>query len=131
MKIFDTRNVLKQKLHANKHRKNFVHKREIWIAHLWINIGYEQNGTSKWFERPVLVLKRFGDVFIVLPLTTKWKEQRYYHTLDQKYFWHISRIILTQIRTIDRKRFVKKIGKVKRIDFNEIIKKLQTLLFEA
>lgn len=70
MKNFDQWNELKKLV--NRNRPTFyVKEREIRYAHLGHNVGYEQDGKGKDFKRPVLVLKKIGNVFLVLPMTTK------------------------------------------------------------
>ncbi len=70
MKRFDERNGLKKQV--NEKRSIFyVKEREIWYAHLGHNVGFEEDGKGKDFKRPVLVLKKIGNVFAVLPMTTK------------------------------------------------------------
>jgi len=59
MKEFDNRNKLKKRLHSASESHNFyISKKEIRFAHLGINIGFEQNGNSEVYSRPVLVLKK-------------------------------------------------------------------------
>ena len=66
MKPFKQRNQLKEKLDNSPMEEDFfVAKKEIWFAHLWINIGYEQNGNGEKFVRPVLVLKKLGRVVVL------------------------------------------------------------------
>lgn len=70
MKHFDQRNELKKHLHRNR-TEFYVNKREIRYTHLGVNIGYEEDGKGGDFKRPVLVLKKVGNLFAVLPMTTK------------------------------------------------------------
>ncbi len=77
------------------------------------NIGYEQNGDETNFERPVLVLKDFNQfVCLVVPLTTVKKKNVYYRKvgiIDFKKAY----AILSQLRLVDTKRFLNKIGYLK------------------
>ena len=51
---------------------------QIWWCSLGINIGYEQDGKNKNFERPVLILKKFSkDVLLILPITSSDKQGMY------------------------------------------------------
>lgn len=70
MKNFDTWNDLKKTIHHNG-SSFYVGEREIWYVHLGINIGFEEDGKGADFKRPVLVLKKIGNMFSVLPMTTK------------------------------------------------------------
>jgi len=129
MKEFDNRNLLKKWLHSSTQNANvYISKKEIRFAHLGVNIGFEQNGNSQVYSRPVLVLKKLWNVFWIVPMTTKGKESFFYHTLPDEYFWKKSRLILSQVRVIDKNRFISKIGKLKSTDFALVKKKLKAFL---
>jgi mRNA interferase MazF len=86
------------------------HAGDIWWCKLGKNIGSEQNGSGKFFERPVLVIKGFNkEVCLVVPLTTKDKRNIFYFDIglvgDKNNF-----AILSQLRLVDTKRFVNQIG---------------------
>jgi hypothetical protein len=52
-------------------------ERAIWWCLLGVNMGFEQDGTGKSFERPVVVLQGFSKmVCLVVPLTTATKENK-------------------------------------------------------
>ena len=87
-----------------------------------VNIGFEQNG-KKEFRRPVLVLKKVGSLFVVLPLTTKLqhckgKNSIYYHKISTCTTIQVSAVMLSQLKTVDKKRFMHHIGE---IDDDELI----------
>ena len=105
-----------------------VHEREIWYTYLWANIGYEQDWKWDKFVRPVLVIKKVGNIFFVVPMTTKWKETLFYHTLSNIYFEQQSRLILSQCKMIDKKRFIDKIGMISKQEFLIVKEKLKELL---
>ena len=87
MKEFDQWNNLKKELHSSAPQQEFyISNREIWFVHLGMNVGTEQNGKGDNFLRPVLVLKKLGNVYLVIPMTTKGKDTRFYHTLPSSYF---------------------------------------------
>lgn len=107
MKQFDSWNDFKKVVNSNS--SNFhVREREIRYVHLWINIGFEEDGKGDEFRRPVVVLKKVGNMFAVLPMTTKGKDSFFYYTLSDQYFSKISRIILSQWRALDKSRFIDK-----------------------
>ena len=106
----------------------FVNPREVWYIHQWINIWYEENGKWGDFKRPVLVIKKVWNLFFVASMTTRGKENKFYHTLDEKTFQKTSRVILSQVRIIDKKRFIERIGTISLDDFLQIKKKLTELL---
>ena len=127
MKDFNSRNKIKKELH-NEIRQVFVNEREVRFAHLGVNIGFEEDGKGESFVRPVLVLKRLGNLFFIVPLTTKGKDSRFYHKLPGNYFHQTSRIILSQVRAIDRNRFARKIQTIDEDDFLIIKEKLKAFL---
>jgi mRNA interferase MazF len=53
---------------------DFVHMREVWWCTLGVNLGREQDGNEEFFERPVLVIRKFNqDMVLVVPLTSQPK----------------------------------------------------------
>jgi mRNA interferase MazF len=77
MKDFDLWNNNKKKIEDLGENK-FYHQRDIWWCSLGLNIGFEQDGKDKGFQRPVLIVKALGDkTCIVLPLTTSNKNHKY------------------------------------------------------
>lgn len=129
MKSFNRRNKLKKQIHySTPEEKFYVNKQEIRFAHLWLNIGYEQDGRGNKYLRPVLVLKKLGNVFWAVPLTTKWKDNYFYHKLPSQYLEKESHLILSQIRVLDKSRFLDKIGRLSYNDFAAVKKKLKAFL---
>lgn len=116
----------------------FLNIREIWDCKLWVNIWWEANG--KWKHmRPVLILKQVWSNFLVIPLTKHGKKEtedywNFYYDLSH-YFNNDSFAMLTQIRTIDKKRCVKLIKTkqwektISEEDYNIIIEKIKNLYF--
>ena len=127
MKDFDARNTLKKDVDSQK--PNFhVLEREIRYAYLWLNVGFEQDGKGAGFRRPVLVLKKIGNVFAVLPMTSGGKDTKFYYRIPDRYFGKASRIILSQVRVLDKARFIDKIGMLSEGDFADVKEKLKALL---
>jgi len=53
-------------------REVYFYERDIWWIHLGQNIGSEVHGKNVAFERPVIILKKFGKhSFLGAPITTK------------------------------------------------------------
>jgi len=112
--------------HSKKIPTFYINEREIWYVRLWVNIGYEENG--KWgFIRPILVIKKIGNLFFVVPMTTKTKNSHFYYTLKSVRFSRPSSLILSQARVIDKKRFEKILGEVNIAEFFQIKKLLKEL----
>ncbi len=129
-KNFDARNILKKEIHSEE-VSMYAHPREIWYIKLWLNIGFEEDGKElqKWYIRPVLILSKVGNMYTVLPMTTKGKISRYYYRIQSIDFWKTSDVIISQIRSVDSKRFVEKMGMISKDEFFEIQKKVQELHF--
>lgn len=106
-KDFDSWNEHKKRVSRDEGAKLY-HAREIWWATLGLNVGYEQDGTGKEFQRPVLVLKGFSKfVCLVVPLTTSQKKNRYHMSVGPVDGKDASAII-SQVRLIDTRRLVNK-----------------------
>jgi mRNA interferase MazF len=117
-KNFRKWHTLKELLHK-KEKVIYFKEREIWWCSLGVNVGFEQDGKNYHFERPVLILKKFGkDLMWVLPTTSKLKEGKYYYLLEDKGRKHS--IILSQLRVISSKRLLRKIRKISPEDFRKI-----------
>ena len=126
MKKFNDWNAVKQKL--DKNHKNIIPKeREIYWASIGENIGFEQNGKSELFSRPVLILKRFSkNMFFGIPLSTQIKEGSFFfefELLEKK-----SNALLVQGRLFDTKRLENRIGMMSKNDFIDLKVKLRNLL---
>jgi len=117
-KDFDRWNEQKKVLDADVEPLYF-REGEIWWVHLGVNIGYEIDGKSDNFARPVIVLRKYNKYsFLALPLTTSvrsnpWKVP--IGTIANK----PSFAILSQLRNIDSRRLYQKVAS------------LQSELFEA
>jgi len=129
--MFDERNIEKKHIHydgATWDRTEFyINTREVWYVKLGINVWYEQDGKSE-FKRAILVIKKLGNLFLILPMTTKQKDDRYHHKLETfngKSSW----LILSQIKTIDKNRFIEKIGEIYNSELNNIKKNLSSYYF--
>ena len=127
MKDFDVWNITKKHIHE-KEFKGFVHERELWWCSLGLNIGDEEDGKNEQFERPVLILRKFNQrVVLVVPLTTKVKENQYYFPFvhDKVTF----AVILSQIRLISTSRLTRKIRKVDQDLFEKIKQNIVEIIF--
>lgn len=123
---FDTWNTQKKILDTDTNK--LYHARDIWWCSLGLNIGFEQDGTGKGFQRPVLILKGFSkQVCLAIPLTTSQKKNKYHMRLgivdDKESF-----AIISQLRLIDTRRLINKIGVLDREVFETIRKAAKELL---
>lgn len=132
--LYNERNAVKQKVNFYEwffwfnNNKTFINEREIWYIRLWINIWFEQDW--KWlFRRPILVIKKIGNLFFVVPLSTKWKMNRYNYAITSINFNKPSSIILSQGRVIDKKRFMDYVWTISLQEFEHIKKLLKDMYF--
>lgn len=118
---------LKLKLQTGKSIDFYFREREIWWASIGANIGFEEEGKNEKFERPVLVLKKFGkEMLWALPLTSQDKTGKFYYQFEyegKKYS-----IILSQLRTISSKRLSRKVRTLEEDDFMKIKKMMKEFL---
>ena len=90
-------------------------KGDVFYAYLDPVIGSEQGGV-----RPVVILQndignKYSPTTIVAPMTTKTKTYVPMHVkLKESFLAKKSTLLLEQIRTIDKKRLIKKMGTLSR-----------------
>ncbi len=129
-KRFDDWNNLKQEINFWEIKTFYVKERQVWYLHSGVNIWYESNWKWNDFKRPVLVLKKTWNLFLVVSMTTKWKDDnKFYHKLDKSYFNKESYIVLSQVKVVDKRRFFEHIETIKEDDFERIKKELKKILF--
>ena len=126
-KDFDTWNTKKKAIHHDGVAP-FYHEREIWWCSLGVNVGFEQDGTGKQFDRPVVIIRGFNkNTFFGVALTGKKKEGKYYCYLNTVQ-GRDATAVLSQVRLIDTKRLVRKIKTLDEQLFLELKKRLQNAL---
>jgi mRNA interferase MazF len=105
--------------------QRLYHARDVWWCSVGINIGYEQDGTGKEYQRPIVILKGFSkQVCLMIPLTTSNKSNPYYipvGIVDHKQ----ASAIISQIRLIDTRRLINKIGVLDTETFEKIKKAIK------
>lgn len=119
-KDFDGWNEVKKKIGGELPR--FYTVREIWWCRLGVNVGTEQDGKGEWYIRPCVILRGFGsDACLVVPLTTSARE----HPLRVPIGLvegQEARANLSQIRIVDTRRLVEKVGFLEKGIFTELRK---------
>ena len=125
-KDFDSWNEIKKK--TNKEKSRLYTVREIWWCQFGVNIGSEQDGRGEKYLRPALILHGFGpDACLVVPLTTSTRE----------HFLRVSigvvdgreaRANLSQLRVVDTRRLVEKVGFLDKEIFKNVRKTVRGLL---
>jgi mRNA interferase MazF len=114
IKEFDLWNEKKKEIEQSDVQR-LCREREVWWCALGVNIGSEQDGKNELFERPVLILKRYNmDLILVLPITSTEKDNMYYVKIKSVM---ASSVILSQIRAIDCKRLLRKVGMISIKDY--------------
>ena len=102
-----------------------IHKGDVYYADLNPVKGSEQGGV-----RPVVILQndignKYSSTTIVAPMTTRKKSYVPMHVkLQESFLTKNSTLLLEQIRTIDKKQLIKRIGTLSRKSQNEIEKVL-------
>ncbi|QQR54443.1 type II toxin-antitoxin system PemK/MazF family toxin [Candidatus Peregrinibacteria bacterium] len=110
---------LKRKLDLRRPKIPYVNTGEVWWASLGENIGYEINGKSDLFTRPVLIFKKLSkEFYLAIPLTTKKHVGSWYVNYQQR--GRNVTACLHQVRTIDYRRLYSKVGIVDESDFKII-----------
>ena len=128
-KDFDGWNIEKKYLETINPRKVVFYERDIWWCSLGANLGSEQDGKNKFFERPVLVVRRFNsDMAWVVPITSKNHIHAFYYPLE--YDDETNSLILSQMRNISSKRFRRFVRRISTYEFAMIKGRLtETLLY--
>lgn len=126
-KDFDRWNNQKKRLDQDTRSVEF-HERWIWWCSIGINVGSEQHSESEDFSRPVLIVKRFtSDIFWGVPLTTKIRNDvpfRVRITVESV----PNDVLILQMRAYDRKRLVRRIGMVSKVDFRSVVQSIKKIL---
>lgn len=106
----------------------FYHSRDVWWCSLGTNIGFEQDGTGIKKARPIMIIKGFSkNVCLIIPLTTSQKSNKYYIRIG-KVSNKEAVAIISQIRLIDTKRLIKKVGVINKEKFEKIRKAVKNLI---
>ena len=108
-----------------------IKRGEIYLANLDCSVGSEQAGI-----RPVLVIQndignKYSPTIIVLAITSKSKKNIPTHVKIDSNIEGIKRdsiVLVEQVRTIDKSRLIKKIGKLDINKMNEIKEALKLSL---
>lgn len=125
-KDFDSWNESKKRIHSEGESKLY-HAREIWWCSLGMNVGSEQDGTGAEYQRPVLILKGLSrETCYIIPLTSSLKKHRLRIPIGMVEDKPAS-ALMSQIRLIDTKRLVNKVGFLDQEIFEEIRKAVKML----
>ncbi|MBP9763442.1 MAG: type II toxin-antitoxin system PemK/MazF family toxin [Candidatus Pacebacteria bacterium] len=125
MKDFDSWNEIKKKTESENPRLYNV--REIWWCKFGLNIGTEQDGKDKLYLRPCVILKSFGkSSCLVVPTTTSPKDHPFRINIG-KIEGKEDKANISQIKTIDPRRLIEKIGILDKAEFSKLRKAVRNL----
>ncbi len=128
-KDFDRWNEKKKIINLKDIDNVFFRTREVWWCHLGLNVGYEQDGKGDEFRRPVLIFKKFNaETFWGLSLTSQHKLGKYYFSFDVFSVETKNTVNLSQIKLIDSKRLIDKIGYINEENFLEIKNRMKDVI---
>lgn len=121
IKDFNNWNIEKQYINGTE-KELYFSEREIWWCAFGINIGVEIDGKNGKFERPALILKYINkDMALVLPLTTKDKEDKYHIKIQTDKMDSFAKI--SQARVVSSKRLLRKIDTLPEEQFRNLREK--------
>lgn len=131
MKDFYTWNELKVQIDLKEEEERLFFKdAEVWWVSIGLNIGFEINGKNEKFVRPVVVVKKYNKFsFLALPLSTVKKENKYIVFIGNV-SGKDAYANLSQLRNVDSKRLVSKLGFVDKKIFIELKKKASQVNFD-
>lgn len=125
-KDFDGWNSKKKIIHKESGSKLY-HARELWWCSLGVNVGSEQDGTGDNYDRPVLIIAGLSkQTCLVAPLTSSSEIHKMRIPIGVVQEANAS-VVISQIRVIDTKRLVYKIGFLNKEIFENITKTIKDL----
>ena len=131
--LFDSWNEIKKEVNSRELEEFYINMREIWYVKMGKNVGFEQDGKEE-FLRPVLVIKKIGNLFFTVALTSKGKkDSHFYHKLEEIELQNpkhkdSSYAILSQAKVMDKRRFIERVGITSENEFLQLKEKLKALL---
>ena len=118
---------LKEDLDRKSHKPPLVSEGNIWWCHLGENIGIETSGKGNEFKRPVIIYKKIADNFyMVIPTSTKIKTGSWFVPFIIKKIYNIA--CLHQVRVIDYRRIIFKLGELDDHDLKKNKKRIQEFI---
>jgi mRNA-degrading endonuclease toxin of MazEF toxin-antitoxin module len=115
-------------IHLNEKRPPYFNEGQIWWCHAGQNVGDEENRKGVNFMRPVFVVTKYNkNLCLVAPTSTKIKDNKFYYKIE--YGGESYSILTSQLRTMDTKRFKKKITELPPKDVKEIQKYIAESIF--
>jgi mRNA interferase MazF len=92
------------------------------------NVGYENDGKGRGFQRPVLIVSGINRyTCVVVPLSTTDKRTPYHYGFDGG-TGKPSVALIRQVRVIDTSRLLRRIGKAQEPDLKAVKERLRRVL---
>ncbi len=126
-KHFDEWSKKKKEIHYS-HSPPLYHEREIWWLAIGENIGAEINGKGTDFLRPVLIIRKYGNLFFGVPLSSQIHQGMWYDQFEYKN--KLQCALLSQASTFSANRLRYKMGRMPMLSFQRICDSLIGLLFK-
>lgn len=124
---YDIWNEKKKDINVSEREDVFFREREVWWCSIGLNVGFEENGKGELFNRPVLILKKYGSkTFLGIPISSTKKKGSFYYpiTLND----NLNVCLLTHARLLDFRRLTQKITVLSQDQFQDIRKALKDLI---
>jgi mRNA interferase MazF len=103
------------------------HEREIWWCNLGENVGFEEDGKNKLYERPVLIIRKFNkELFLGVPLTSRHKPDNQYY-IKLKVGGVDRSAIISQVRALSSRRLIRKIDRHSKEGFLRVVNEVNNL----
>ena len=118
--------LLKEALHFGEQSLPHVSERQIWWASIGENIGFEINGKSHLFSRPVIIFKKLSSgLYLVIPLTSQARTGSWYVPFQLKNKLQVA--CLHQVRVVDYRRLSSRVGWLDDLDYRKVKDGFQNL----
>ncbi len=113
-----------------------INQREIWWCSIGVNIGIEQDGKNRLYERPVLVVRKFNNRhFLGVPLTTQLKgfpfRPSVFYRNPGEGRVREGQALISQMRSYDAMRLTRHIAKLGKDQFNGVMAEIRDMLGDA
>jgi mRNA interferase MazF len=117
---------LKSKVHHRNHQPPLVSEGEIWWITMGSNIGSEINGKSAAYSRPGIIFKKLSQyTFCIIPTSTRMHQGTWFVPFTHN--GEPRNACLHQVRVIDYRRLLSRLGKLSHIDHENIKKQFVKL----
>ena len=104
-------------------------EREIWWCSIGINVGHEADGKNRYFNRPVIIIRKFNKfLFLAAPLTTKIKNNPFYYKINFKNTDQC--VMITHLRLYDSRRLHDKMGYLSTDQFEDLKESIANMILK-